>query len=244
MKKIIVFATLAALLASMQAEAGSRSTRPGESIGVVGGAIVGVAAAGPLGALFGGALGAYLGNSVEQAQKLDGVESELSANRSELAAARAEVNRSRRSQAEAERRLDELAVRLAAAPSIETLGRGIAFDVHFRTGESEVAESTGLRLRELAALLAQMPDLAVQLDGYADPRGDEKYNRDLSAERAEGIMKLLLDAGVEAERIASFGHGASGSTAAVKDLDAYAFDRRVSIRLVPLAGHGQVARSD
>ena len=244
MKKAMVLTTLAALLASMQAQAGSRATRPGESIGVVGGVIVGVAAAGPVGALFGGALGAYLGNSVEQAQKLDGVEGELVATTNELAAARDQVARSRQSQAVAERRIDELTAQLAAAPSVESLGRGIAFDVHFRTGESEVADATGQRLRQLATLLAHMPGLAVQLDGYADPRGDEQYNRELSTERADGIMNLLLGAGVEAERIEAFGHGADSSTSAEKDMDAYAFDRRVSIRLVPLPDHGQVAQGN
>ncbi len=244
MKKAMILTTLAVLLASMQAEAGSRVTRPGESIGVVGGVIVGVAAAGPVGALFGGALGAYLGNSVEQAQKLGGVEGELVATSHELTTVRAELVRSQQSQVDANRRIDELTARLAAAPTVESLGHGIALDVYFRTGQSEVGETTGKRLRQLALLLAQMPGLAVRLDGYADPRGDEQYNRKLSTERADSIMNVLLGAGVEAGRVEVFGHGASRSTSTAKDMDAYALDRRVSISLTPRPKNGQVARNN
>ncbi len=244
MKKTMILVTLAALLAALQAEASSRSTRPGESIGVVGGVAVGLAAAGPAGALVGGALGAYLGNSVEDANKLDAAEAELAATRSDLETVNRELGRVRLANAAAEERMAELAERLAAAPDAMTLGGGIEFDVYYRTGDTKVGDSTDSRLRELAVLISKLPGVRVELDGYADPRGGEEFNLTLSRERIEGVVELLLGGGVDRDRIETFAHGASRSTAADKDLDAYALERRVAIRLVPNPGTGQVARSD
>ncbi len=244
MKKVLILIAIATLTASMQAEAGSRSTRPGESVGVVSGMLVGVAAAGPFGAVLGGALGAYLGNSVEEAQKLGGVQAELAAARADLSAASDQLSRLREEQADAERRVDDLAARLAMAPDAGILGRGIELDVYFRTGEAETGEAMNRRLQHLAELLARMPDIGVQLDGHADPRGNDHYNRQLSLDRAGGVRKLLLAAGVPEQRIGVAAFGESLSTAAERDMDAYALERRVVIRLVPVGTEGQVAQRD
>jgi outer membrane protein OmpA-like peptidoglycan-associated protein len=244
MKKLCILITIAALAASMQAEAGSRATRPGESVGVVSGMIVGVAAAGPFGAVLGGALGAYLGNSVEEAQKLGGVQAELAAARTDLSAASDQLARLRQAQADAERRIDDLVARLEMAPDAGTLGRGIELSVYFRTGEAKTGEAMNRRLQNLAELLARMPDIAVQLDGHADPRGNDHYNRQLSLDRAGGVRKLLLAAGVPEQRIGLSAYGESLSTAADRDMDAYALERRVVIRLVPAGAEGQLAQRD
>jgi OOP family OmpA-OmpF porin len=45
------------------------------------------------------------------------------------------------------------------------------------------------------------PENKIILSGYADVRGDEKSNKDLSKRRAENIRKLLIDSGINATRI-------------------------------------------
>ena len=54
---------------------------------------------------------------------------------------------------------------------------------------------------------------------------------------------MLSSAGVPSERIAIEAHGKAESTSTAGDLDAYALERRVTVR-VELPGTGQVASRD
>lgn len=66
------------------------------------------------------------------------------------------------------------------------------------------------------------------LEGYADYRGDEAYNLELSQERAEAVARYLTRRGVAARRIARAPHGERDDKAAPTELWR---DRRVDIRI-------------
>jgi outer membrane protein OmpA-like peptidoglycan-associated protein len=117
-------------------------------------------------------------------------------------------------------------------------------EVLFRTGSSELDIETEQRLVSLAAVLDRDPDLVVTLDGYADRRGDEDLNLRLSEARAEAVRQTLIEHGFPAQRIASQGHGDAMSTAGEGDLDAYALERNVRIRLDMSASDTQIAQRD
>jgi outer membrane protein OmpA-like peptidoglycan-associated protein len=74
-----------------------------------------------------------------------------------------------------------------------------------------------------------MPDVHLQLDGFADERGDSEYNRNLSAQRAEFVSRVLQENGVPGDRIVLAAHGES--PAADPNADSYALERRVSLTL-------------
>ena len=83
----------------------------------------------------------------------------------------------------------------------------------------------------LAEFLASNPQIAVRLDGYADPRGGEAYNRQLSLGRLNYVARMLAAHGVDPQRIERFNHGSSRSVANEGDYDAYALERAVKINL-------------
>ncbi len=60
-------------------------------------------------------------------------------------------------------------------------------------------------------------------------------NDDLSLRRAEAVALMLEKAGVPQDRLVIEGHGSSESASPRGDLDAYAFDRRVTVRLQGVA---------
>jgi outer membrane protein OmpA-like peptidoglycan-associated protein len=93
----------------------------------------------------------------------------------------------------------------------------------------------------LAGLVSRWPQLRVQIAGYADPRGDAGENERLSAARAESVSRLLEAGGVASARIETRAHGERMSQAVENDPDAYALERRVTVRLVPEQPPGQVA---
>ncbi|TLZ28134.1 MAG: OmpA family protein [Gammaproteobacteria bacterium] len=113
----------------------------------------------------------------------------------------------------------------------------------FRTNDDSINARVMPPLLKLGALVAAMPQARVRIAGYADPRGSQASNSELSLRRAQGVAAVLMTAGVARERILIEAHGKTESTSAEGDVDSYAFDRRVTLRL-ELPGSGQVARSD
>ena len=75
-----------------------------------------------------------------------------------------------------------------------------------------------------------MPDIHIQLDGFADERGDDAYNQQLSERRVQFIRDQFVAAGVHPDRIDVNAHGESA--AQDETLDSYALERRVSVNSV------------
>lgn len=200
-----------------------------ESIGVGAGAIVGAAAGGPVGLIVGAAVGAYLGDNMHQKDgEIETLASELAASRSEVVRLEGDVDRM-------DRNIDTLSAELQRMQSyssqevVSLLNAGIVMDLLFRTDEAVLADTTGVRLHELATTLAAMPGIQVQLDGFADERGNEQYNQQLSEQRVDFIRDQLIAAGVDAARITTAAHGES--PAQDDTVDSYALERRVSLKL-------------
>ena len=119
----------------------------------------------------------------------------------------------------------------------------LGLDVSFRTDDDSVAAQALSPLLKIGALAASMPQAQVCVAGYADPRGSAAYNDELSLRRATNVAAVLMSAGVPREHIAIEAHGKSAALDADGDLDTYALERRVTIRL-QLPGSAQVAARD
>jgi outer membrane protein OmpA-like peptidoglycan-associated protein len=212
-KKIILAGLIAALTA---APAFAEGTSKEESIGVGAGAVIGGFAGGPVGIILGAALGAKLGDEMYQRDtEIDHLSASLQGSKEQVT--------------KLERDIDALGgdierIQAESRPELlSLLQAGIEMDLLFRTDEHVLADSTGSRLQQLAASLAQMPDVFVRLDGFADTRGK------LSVKRAEHVKHVLLANGVPANRISVKGHGES--PAADDNVDSFAFERKVSLTL-------------
>lgn len=213
MRNTIITATVAilALFAQTASAAASRE----ESIGVGTGAVVGALAGGPVGFIIGAAIGAKLGDSFhEKSDRIDNLQSSLQVSRE----SRDDLNA-------AVKQLQNI-----ARPELVSLMQaGIDMDLLFRTDEYALTDTTGDRLAQMAGMLANMPGVRIQLDGFADERGDAEYNYALSERRVEFVRNMFLTAGVHPTRISASAHGES--VAQDPDVDSYALERRVSVRL-------------
>ena len=116
-------------------------------------------------------------------------------------------------------------------------------DVSFRTNEASISAQAMAPLLKLGALAAAMPDVKVRVAGYADPRGSDALNDALSQHRAQAVAAVLAGAGLAQDRLIVEAHGKCESTSTPGDLDGYAFDRRVTVRL-ERPGADEVARRD
>jgi len=217
--KIVLAGIIAAMTtAPAFAEKSSRE----EDIGVGLGATIGAIAGGPFGLVAGAAIGAKIGGEMhERDQEVDRLSASLQGSQQrvteltrDIKALDGDLNRLR------EESRPEL---------LSLLQAGIEMDLLFRTDEDVLQPGTEGRLQQLASSLAAMPDVFVQLDGYADERGDAEYNRQLSVRRAEHVRDVLLANGVAPGRIRLNAHGES--PAADNTADSFALERKVSLTL-------------
>ncbi len=189
----------------------------------------GVALGGPLGLLGGGLLTAWMHQTMDEAAKAENSKQELAATRQALESSE---------QALARTEADLEAAQASNEHYAQLVLDQLQLEMLFKTGEAELTNTGQLRLTALAEFLVANPQIAIRLDGYADPRGDDAYNQQLSLGRVSHVARLLQQAGVDPVRIASFSHGASRSTAGEGDLDAYALERSVKIQLTQGGAEG------
>ena len=228
MRKLITAISLAALASVPQVHAAESASKE-ELVGVGSGAIIGAVAGGPFGFVFGAAIGAKLGDSIhEKNQDIDGLRSSLDAKDTEVNRLQAAIRGARKSNDELGdevRRLQSL----AQPELVDLMQAGIAMDLLFRTDEAVLTDMTGSRLNELAGALASMPNVQIQLDGFADERGDDEYNLALSEQRVDFVRDQLMQAGIPGDRINTRAHGES--IAQDGSIDSLALERRVTLKL-------------
>lgn len=216
-----LIASLIILALGSQAASAAAASKQ-ETIGVGSGAVVGALAGGPVGLIIGAAIGAKLGDTAHQKSE-------------RISALQDSLQQSSTSVAELEQGIDELNVEVerlqnVARPELVALMQaGIDMDLLFRTDEFALTDTTGNRLSQMAATLANMPGVRIQLDGFADERGAADYNHALSEKRVEFVRNLFIAAGVHPTRISASAHGET--VAQNPDVDSYALERRVSVKL-------------
>jgi outer membrane protein OmpA-like peptidoglycan-associated protein len=214
-KKALVTAVAIAVTSGV-ANAGENKFTKEEGTGMLTGAAAGAVVGGPIGAAIGFMFGGILGDSIGTANRADlhakQLEQDLADTRTALAQASERTG--------GDEMLDALAQRLHA-------------DVLFRTNGSELSLDVASRLEDLGKLLAAHPQLDVQLHGFADPRGNSEKNLELSLARASAVRDALMKGGAAPEQIQLSAHGEDLSTAPKGDLEAYAWERRVSLSIRP-----------
>lgn len=217
MRKTISIITMTALAAAAPAMAQASKQ---EHVGVGAGAVVGAIAGGPVGLVLGAAAGAKIGDTLNRKnERIDALASSLDASEGRVAALSTDLDTLT---AEFER-----LERVARPELVSLLEAGIAMDLLFRTDEHVLTPSTENRLGRLAGELAALPGVRVRLAGFADERGDEAYNLELSRKRVEFVRDQLIRAGMSAEQINASARGES--PAADDSADSYALERRVSM---------------
>lgn len=208
-----------------------------ENVGVMTGLAVGAAAGGPIGAIVGAAAGAWVG---DRYHKQEVARKELATDLSQSQVKQTQLSQNvvelSTSLAEVRSRSEKLDLALQNTDELQT-------DVGFRTNDDAIGAQSMPPLLKIGALAASMPDMKVRVSGYADPRGSEEVNDALSRRRAAAVAAVLEKAGLPKDRMIVAGHGKSESTALDGDLDGYAFERKVTVRL-EYAGSQAVARND
>jgi outer membrane protein OmpA-like peptidoglycan-associated protein len=229
MIKRTLLAAIAMTLSAGAVHADNDKLSKPQGAGMLTGAAAGAVVGGPIGAFVGLMIGGIVGDSVGQAQSADrraqAVEDELLETRRELALASRQPDLQDNSET-----------------MFATLAEQMRAEVMFRTGSSILDVPTQSQLKELGVMLAAHPALAIELHGFADPRGKSQQNQELSLQRADRVRAALLFGGAAPEQVSVTAHGEDFVRAMRNDLEAYAWERRVSLVITPNT-QGQVAQS-
>jgi outer membrane protein OmpA-like peptidoglycan-associated protein len=224
--KALLVLAVATAFGTSPAWAGERSSKH-EAAGLGAGAAIGAAAGGPVGFILGAAFGGWVGDRFHHEKEM-------------RVAAETDAERSRAEASDLESRLDGSRRELAALEATlagerqanrSALAEALNVSVYFRTGESTLDTESAERLTRIAQLVSPMQGVVVALEGYADKRGDETYNEELSAARAEVVRQVFIGAGFPESRISIVAEGERYSTADEHDLDGLALERRVGISI-------------
>ncbi|MEM9385255.1 MAG: OmpA family protein [Pseudomonadota bacterium] len=226
------------------AEPPEKGKRIAEGAGVGGGMLVGGLVGGPIGMMVGAGLGTWLGSRVVEASRAEEAQEQLASTERTLEETRQSLDRAYAQNRDLELdladRTDSLAQLQALNASAQqanqelrsALASGLEMQVMFRTGASDLTSASAEQVTSLAGVLADVDGLIVQLDGYADPRGDERYNETLTAARVASVEKALRAGGLRESQLEGFAHGERAYAFEEGDYDAYALERRVDITLL------------
>ena len=126
---------------------------------------------------------------------------------------------------------------------VQVVGDRFVFqsEVLFPAGGAEMSPSGQEQIRKLAVTLKQIAseipadvNWLLRVDGHADRqprRSGDVGNWELSAQRAINVVKLLVDEGIPAQRLAATGFGEYQPLDPADTAAAYARNRRIELRL-------------
>jgi len=106
--------------------------------------------------------------------------------------------------------------------------------VYFDSGQIEIRTQDVNELEYVARALTADPNAILELQGFADSRGSDRYNRELARERVEAVMRYLVQRhGIELRQLRAISIGKVALGAGEKaSPEALASARRVDIRLL------------
>ena len=124
-----------------------------------------------------------------------------------------------------------LSQRLASRNSYRLLETKL---VYFDSGQTEIRSQDTNELEYVAKALTADPNAILELQGFADSRGSDGYNRELARERVEAVARyLVLRHGIGLRQLRAIPMGKEALGAGEKaSPEALARARRVDIRLL------------
>ena len=103
-------------------------------------------------------------------------------------------------------------------------------DILFKRGTAEFAEAQSISpIQDLGDFLKENPGINILLEGHTDNLGNAQLNKELSLQRASTIRQLLVDQGIDFQRIRIAGWGGTKPIASNQNEEGRVRNRRVEM---------------
>ncbi len=106
-------------------------------------------------------------------------------------------------------------------------------NIFFATDSYDLKRESFAELNTLVELLANNPDLRVEIGGHTDNVGSKEYNLSLSENRAKSVRDYLVSEGVDLKRLTFKGYGFSEPIADNDTDTGRAQNRRTEVKVLP-----------
>jgi outer membrane protein OmpA-like peptidoglycan-associated protein len=129
---------------------------------------------------------------------------------------------------------------------VRVVGDKIVLDdrVHFFVNSAIIRKVSYPLLQRLTKLVAEHPEYThISVEGHADERGPEDFNKKLSEDRARSVMEFMIKQGISKDRLSSQGFGASRPLVDKKNEYAWLLNRRVEFTVTRQMRQGGAATS-
>ncbi|MDG1751346.1 MAG: sortase-associated OmpA-like protein PdsO [Thalassotalea sp.] len=205
-----------------------------ENIGFGTGLVLGAVVAGPIGAFVSGIVGVLTAKHINIANDKDELTAQLSTeqNQHQLAL---EKYQQKLQLVEREYQDELLALQSSQHNTTQLQAENLLMSLQFSTGSSELKPHYQGQIDSLVSLLKQAPELMIDLSGYTDLQGNEDLNHALSIARVNAVKHVLLNQGINAERINLYAFGEKSPVVANNEHETSFYDRRVVIKLKTLS---------
>ncbi len=107
-------------------------------------------------------------------------------------------------------------------------------NIFFEFDKSILLPQSYAELHNLINLLNKKPNMKIELSGHTDNKGKDKYNMELSLNRAKAVYDYLILAGVDKKRLKYKGYGAKQPIADNKTEEGRAKNRRVEFKITDM----------
>jgi OOP family OmpA-OmpF porin len=82
-------------------------------------------------------------------------------------------------------------------------------------------------LDTVAQVLRDFPDIAIEVQGHTDSRGNDAFNLRLSQQRADAVRQYLINQGIASSRLTARGYGETMPIESNATTEGRAMNRRV-----------------
>jgi outer membrane protein OmpA-like peptidoglycan-associated protein len=89
-------------------------------------------------------------------------------------------------------------------------------------------------LNNLASLLVENKNLVIEIGGYTDSTGSEKYNLSLSEKRALSVVNYLIKLGISSDRLKYKGYGNTSHLGDNVTSEGRKLNRRTEAKIIEL----------
>jgi len=104
--------------------------------------------------------------------------------------------------------------------------------IQFAANSAEVTNTAVPDVDALATILRENPGVTIAIEGHTSGEGDEAASQQLSQERADAVAQMLVEKGVEANRVTATGMGSAKPIADDETEEGRQKNRRISVRVV------------
>jgi outer membrane protein OmpA-like peptidoglycan-associated protein len=105
--------------------------------------------------------------------------------------------------------------------------------LHFDPGQAAISLHAVPSLKELAQVMAQDPALRLNIAGHTDSTGSTHENQKLAVQRAAEVKRVLVENGVNGDRVSSEGVGSKLPKATNQTAEGRRENRRAEIEFTP-----------